>query len=105
MRKSTWRFYIKTYVAPPADPGVLDISFKRGRRNFIADYDLTPPPGRPHLSKSGPPVERRPFCEVKTFCGSPPPGTHISTLDGARGQVADFSRFGAHLPTWALEQV
>jgi hypothetical protein len=24
-------------------------------------------PGRPHFSKSGPPVERRPFCDVKPF--------------------------------------
>ena len=30
---------------------------------------MIPPPGRPHFSKSGPPVERRPFCEVKTFFG------------------------------------
>ena len=66
-------------------------------------------------------MERRPFCEVKTppffsfffwhillflrkwlieneptapFCESPPPGAHFSTLDGAKGQVADFSTFG-----------
>ena len=27
---------------------------------------------------------------------------HFSTLDGARGRVADFSRFGAHLLLAAL---
>ena len=42
--------------------GVLDI---RVRRDF-GRFD--PPPGEaPHFSKSGLPVERRPFCEVKTF--------------------------------------
>ena len=25
---------------------------------------------------------------------APPPGAHFSTLDGAKGQVADFSTFG-----------
>ena len=43
-------------------PGVLDI---RSRRDF-SRFDPSRP-GRPHFSKSGPPVERRPFCEVKTF--------------------------------------
>ena len=36
---------------------------------------------------------------VRPFCESPPSGrrTHFSTLDGAKAQVADFSRFGAHI--------
>ena len=72
--------------------------------------DLThPSPGEAPLvfSKTGPPVERRPFCEVKRdlFCESPPPGAHFSTLDGASGQVTDFSSFGwcpsRHVPTLA----
>ena len=65
--------------------------------------DLTPPPGRPHFSKSGPPVERdarRPF-----LCGAPTSGAHVSTLDGARGQVAGFSRLAAHLGPGTLEQI
>ena len=43
--------------------GVLDTSQGVGPTLAV----LIPPPGTPHFSKSGPPVERRPFCEVKTF--------------------------------------
>ena len=46
-------------------PGALDIT-ARGRRDF-SRFDPSPGEGRPQFSKSGPPVERRPFCEVKTF--------------------------------------
>ena len=49
-------------VCASLTPGVLDI---RGLRDF-SRFD--PSPGEaPHFSKSGPPVERRPFCRVKTF--------------------------------------
>ena len=85
-------------------PGVLDI---RGRRDF-SRFD--PSPGRPHFSKSGPPVDAKTFFIVtkvtmeelfvdrRHLAG----GRHFSTLDGARSQVADFSRFGAHLLPGAL---
>ena len=54
--------------------------------------DLTPPPGRPHFSKSSPAVERIcPYLAVS--------GYGYSTLDGVSGQVADFSTFV--VPIWA----
>ena len=47
------------WVLNGRDTGTYD-----NRRDFSSFH---PSPGRPHFRKSGPPVERRPFCEVKTF--------------------------------------